>query len=182
HIYLGSPQRPIVVTNIATLSPSCSFQNFCKKLTHFLDDFLPQANIPILGGCNWLVIHKTDKLQEFQYLRVNYESHVDWKIVTNYLQCNPDFHGRERYDCALVCTIDHHNNKLIIVQFQFMFEYIDLRFICLCACPAASLQIIPLQSIIRGVLLMPDFTHDDDYFLVNYIDGDMFLHSQTLMS
>ena len=148
------------------------------------------------------------QLQEFRYLRVNYESHVDWKIVTNYLQCNPDFHGHERYDCALVCTIDRHNNKLIIVQFQFMFEYIvgdvtlrlalvmpldfatgkacavneDLRFICLCACPAASLQIIPLQSIIRGALLMPDFTHDDDYFLVNYIDGDMFLHSQTLMS
>lgn len=64
------------------------------------------------------------QLQEFRYLRVNYESHIDWKIVTNYLQCNPDFHGHEHYDCTLVCTIDRHNNKLIIVQFQFMFEYI----------------------------------------------------------
>ena len=105
--------------------------------------------------------------------------------------------------------IDRHNNdKLMVVRLQFMFEYIvgdvtlrlalvlpldfptgktravdeDLRFIRLRTRSAASSQIIPLWSIIRGTLLVPDFAHDGDYFLVNYIDGDMFLRSQTFMS
>ena len=96
----------------------------------------------------------------------------------------------------------------MVVRLQFMFEYTigeatlrlalvmpldfptgktraideDLRFIRLRTRAAASSQIIPLRSIIRGALLVPDFAHDGDYFLVNYIDGDMFLRSQTLMS
>ena len=101
-----------------------------------------------------------------------------------------------------------NNDKVMIVRLQFMFEYIvgdvtlrlalvvplyfppgkrhaideDLRFIRLRTRSAALSEIIPLWSIIRGALLVPDFAHDGDYFLVNYIDGDMFLHSQTFMS
>ena len=115
------------------------------------------------------------QLQEFRYLKVNYESCVDWKTTTDYLRCNPRFHGRERYDCVLIHTIDHQNNgKLTFARLQFMFEYTvgneplrlalvtpfyippgekraidkDLRLIRLCARSVASSQIITLRSII----------------------------------
>ena len=149
------------------------------------------------------------QLREFRYLKVNYESCVDWKITTDYLRCHPRFHGQERYDCVLIHTLDHQNNeKLTFVRLQFMFEYIvgneplrlalvtpfyippgekraidkDLHLIRLRACSAASSQIITLRSVIRGVLLVPDFTNDGDYFLCNYVDGDIFLRSQEFLS
>ena len=127
----------------------------------------------------------------------------------DYLQCNPHFHGQEHYDCVLIHTIDHQNNGMLtFARLQFMFEYTvgneplhltlvtpfyippgekcaidkDLRLIRLHARSVASSQIITLQSIIRGVLLVPDFTNDGNYFLCNYINGDMFLHSQTFLS
>ena len=63
HIYLGSPQKPITVADVAAFSTSRSFQDFRKKLAHFLNDFLPQMNIPMPGGGNnWLIIQETDKV------------------------------------------------------------------------------------------------------------------------
>ncbi|KAI5996963.1 hypothetical protein EDD15DRAFT_2528643 [Pisolithus albus] len=209
HVYLGSPQLPITIANVEKTFTSCPFQSFHKKLTHFLNEFLPLCDIPIPGGRSWFVVPQEDKLREFRYLKVNYESCVDWKVATDYLRCNPNFHRREHYDCALIRTVDHHNNeKLTFVRFQLMFEYhiggealhlalvtpfyfpsrerraIDkgLHFIRLRARPAALSEIIPLRSIIRGALLVPDFANDGDYSLCNYTDGDIFLHSQTFLS
>ena len=96
----------------------------------------------------------------------------------------------------------------MFARLQFMFEYIvgneplhltlvtpfylppgekhaidkDLRLIRLHACSAAASEIITLWSIIQGVLMVPDFANDGDYFLCNYIDGDMFLHAQAFLS
>ena len=148
------------------------------------------------------------QLREFQYLKVNYESCIDWKITTDYLRCNPRFHGWERYDCVLIHTLDHQDNeKLTFARLQFMFEYIigneplrlalvtpfylppgekraidkDLRLIHLRARLEGSSEIITLWSIIQGMLLVPDFANNGDYFLCNYIDGDMFLCSQRFL-
>ncbi|KAI6105102.1 hypothetical protein EV401DRAFT_2060642 [Pisolithus croceorrhizus] len=41
-------------------------------------------------------------IREYKYLKVNYESLVNWKLNTNHLQCNPMFHGAPWYDCAVV--------------------------------------------------------------------------------
>ncbi|KIK18210.1 hypothetical protein PISMIDRAFT_109892 [Pisolithus microcarpus 441] len=168
HVYLGSPQPPIMIADVEKTFTLCPFQSFHKKLTHFLNEFLPLCDIPIPGGHSWFC-----------------------------------------YDCALIRTVNHHNNeKLTFVQFQFMFEYhiggealhlmlvtpfyfppgerhaVDkgLHFICLRARPAALLEIIPLWSIIQGTLLVLDFANDGDYFLCNYTDGDIFLRSQTFLS
>ncbi|KIK80078.1 hypothetical protein PAXRUDRAFT_159625, partial [Paxillus rubicundulus Ve08.2h10] len=56
----------------------------------------------------------------------------------------------------------------------------DLGLQCLHVQAVMSPIFIPLQSIIRGALLVPDFKHDGDFFLVNYVDGNMFLCSKTL--
>ena len=148
------------------------------------------------------------QLQEHRYLKVNYESVVNWKLTTDHLRCNPSFHGHERRDCALICTKDKDgNNKNIFVHILFMFKLTvgnnvldlalvlpmdaplgprrvvdrDLRLTRLRARPLASSEFITLHSVIRGALLVPDFDTDKDYFLVNYVDTDMFLRSQRQM-
>ncbi|KAG1886323.1 uncharacterized protein F5891DRAFT_968902, partial [Suillus fuscotomentosus] len=138
-------------------------------------------------------------------LKVNYESTVDWKLATDYLRCNPSFHGHERYDCALIRTLDKdRNNKNIFVRILFIFKYTvgnksldlalvlpmdtplgacrtvdrDLRLTRLHARPSASSEFVSLHSIIHGALLVPDFNNDGDFFLVDFVDPDMFLRSQ----
>jgi hypothetical protein len=117
---------------------------------------------------------------------------VDWKLPTDHLRCNPSFHGHERRDCArtfqtlfmfkhtvgssildlaLVLPLDAPLGPQRVVDR-------DLRLTRLRARPMASSEFIPLQSIIRGALLVPDFDSDRDYFVVNYVDTDMFLRSQ----
>ncbi|KAI6131231.1 hypothetical protein EDD16DRAFT_1514591 [Pisolithus croceorrhizus] len=50
HIYLGSPQKPVMLAYIEENCLSCVFWDFCKKLSKFLNDFLLAHNIPIPGG------------------------------------------------------------------------------------------------------------------------------------
>ncbi|KAG1852471.1 hypothetical protein DFJ58DRAFT_661193 [Suillus subalutaceus] len=53
-----------------------------------------------------------------------------------------------------------------------------LRLTHFCARPLASSEFIMLHSIIHGVLIVPDFAVPGDHFLVDYVDTDIFLHSQ----
>ncbi|KAF9231296.1 hypothetical protein BU15DRAFT_56335, partial [Melanogaster broomeanus] len=128
---------------------------------------------------------------------------------TDYLRCNPSFHGHPHYDCALIRTHDQHGDqreKFAVVRLHFMFRYTvrghtselalvtymdvptgarrtldkDLRFTRLRSRPPASSEFIPLQSIVRGALLVPDFKHDGDFFLVDYVDSDWFLRAKQL--
>ncbi|KAI6032410.1 Sec63 Brl domain-containing protein [Pisolithus marmoratus] len=48
----------------------------------------------------WIVIPPNFK--EFKYLKVNYKSLVDWKLMTDHLWCNPMFYGVPWYDCAII--------------------------------------------------------------------------------
>jgi len=54
----------------------------------------------------------------------------------------------------------------------------DLGLTRLCAQFLASSEFISLQSIICSTLLVPDHDHDHDFFLVDLIDTDMFLHAK----
>lgn len=135
---------------------------------------------------------------------MHYESTADWKLATDYLRCNPSFHGKERRDCALIRTLDKDGrDKNIFVKILCMFKHTvgnctldlalvlpmdaligprrrmdrELRLTRLRARPASSSEFITLHSIIRGALLVPDFAHDGDYFLVDTVDTDMFLRT-----
>ncbi|KAI6106999.1 hypothetical protein EDD16DRAFT_1523448 [Pisolithus croceorrhizus] len=50
----------------------------------------------------WIIIPPDLEIRGYKYLKVNYESLVDWKLNTNHLRCNPMFHGAPQYDCAVV--------------------------------------------------------------------------------
>lgn len=56
----------------------------------------------------------------------------------------------------------------------------DLGLTRLRAQALVSSEFIPLQSIIRGALLVPDFGNYRDFFLVDLVDTDMFLRAQRL--
>ncbi|KAG1718801.1 uncharacterized protein EDB91DRAFT_1089794 [Suillus paluster] len=181
-----------------------AFDQFRKKLVTFLNHFLPSHHIPLPDGIRWLKISPQDQVHEHCYLKVHYESTTTWKLATDYLQCSPSFHGHERRDCALIHTQDKDgNDKNIFVKLLFVFKHTvgkrtldlalvlpmdasprwrlldqDLQLTHLRAWPAASSEFITLHSIIHGALLVPDFDNHGDYFLVDYVDTDMFLRVQ----
>ncbi|KAG2741161.1 hypothetical protein P692DRAFT_201727134 [Suillus brevipes Sb2] len=210
HLYLGAPQVPVSLATVEEGNASNrAFQDFRKKFAKFLNNFVVANNIPLADGVTWLRPAANDKLQEHRYLKVNYESTVNWKLATDYLRCNPSFHGCERRDCALIRTLDKDgNDKNIFVRILFMFKFVvgnhtfelalvlpmdaptgsrrsvdrDLRLTRLRARPPALSEFISLQSIIRGALLVPDPAHNGDFFLVDLVDTDMFLRAKTLRS
>lgn len=58
------------------------------------------------------------QITECHFLKVNYESLVDWCQHTDYLRCNPKFFGASRFDCAFIQT----TNKIIFGRLLFVFE------------------------------------------------------------
>ncbi|KAG1796238.1 uncharacterized protein HD556DRAFT_1431370 [Suillus plorans] len=206
HLHIGSPLRNL--TSLAQVEEehrsNRAFDQFRKKLTTFLNHFLPSHHIPLPDGIMWLKLSVQDLIHEHRYLKVQYESTATWKLTTNYLRCSPSFHGHECHDCALIRTQDKDGcDKNIFVKLLFMFKHIvgnrtldlalvlpmdasprrrlldrDLRLTRLHARPAASSEFITLHSIIHGALLVPNFDNNGDYFLVDYIDTDMVLRVQ----
>lgn len=82
-----------------------AFTNFKKKLNGFLNVFLPQNGIPLPDSPGRVLHLKAkDQITEFQFLRVTYESMVDWRMRQDLLRCNPTFFGSPRFDCVIVKT------------------------------------------------------------------------------
>ena len=95
---------------------------------------------------------------ECRFLRIYYESKVTWKMVTDYLRCSPDFHGKPRYDSAIV---DAGAGRLALVKlhFAFILEYGNKRY------PLALVQ--PTQTPartsrapVRAAVQQDDIDHD----------------------
>ncbi|KAG2129743.1 hypothetical protein DEU56DRAFT_872433 [Suillus clintonianus] len=212
HLHIGSPLKNH--TSFAQVEEenksSRAFHQFRKKLATFLNHFLPSHNIPLPDGTTWLKLRAHDQIHEHRYLKVHYESAADWKLATDYLRCNPSFHGKERRDYALIRTQDKDgHDKNIFVQILYMFKHTvgsntldlalvlpmdaligplarrrmdrELRLTRLRARPTSSSEFITLHSIIRGALVVPNFTNKGDYFLVDYVDTDMFLRTRHLL-
>jgi hypothetical protein len=135
-------------------------------------------------------------------MKVNYESKVDWRQASNYLRCNPRFHGHLRQDFVIIegglggpifaqllfvfkCTIAAKEYSLALVQSYD--EHIpaserpkkdaDLDLFRVRARPRKSSEFIFLDSIIRGALLVDSFDseHGDEKLVVDIVDTDMFL-------
>jgi len=68
------------------------------------------------------LFHYSDMVEqvitECRYFKVNYESMVDWRQHTDYLQCNPKFYGTPCFDCVFIQTTD----KVIFGRLLFLFE------------------------------------------------------------
>ncbi|KAI6017728.1 hypothetical protein BKA83DRAFT_4058855 [Pisolithus microcarpus] len=194
---LGAPRPPISLSDVeATHRDDRAFEGFRRKLETFLNTCLPTYGYPL---DEWIRLQGTHTVQEYQYLKVKYVSTVDWEVATNYLRCNPNFHGQPRYDCALiqfseteaafVRLIFLFTCQVATLNDTFQFALVqpltagtgvrkldrDFQLIRVKAVPRVASIFIPVKSIIRGALLYPDPGRHGEFLVVEHVDGDMFL-------
>ena len=130
-------------------------------------------------------------------MKIFYESHEDWKAKADYLRCSPQFHGTKRHDHVLVHgeKVDFFAKLILIFSVEFEEREYPLALIQPLDRPTGTLrrkdrllelfrvgaqprdrpELISIHSIIRGAFIIPDFENTDDCFVVDTIDGDMFL-------
>jgi hypothetical protein len=129
-------------------------------------------------------------------LRVDYKSIVNWQDNTDLLRCNESFHHQPRYDHVLVAVEDAFFFAQLISLFQLQTDtkLHSLALVQVYSRPPGSTRrkdkelglyrvrvksspyaIIAIGSIVRGALLVQDMDILGDYFVVDTVDGDMFL-------
>ncbi|KAF9462181.1 hypothetical protein BDZ94DRAFT_1368680 [Collybia nuda] len=109
---LGSQEKPCSFLDLEKAHQGDpAFKDFRIKLGKFLTGFLPLYDIQIPGG--QVKFHPGDLITEYHYLKVKYNCLSDWKIKTNYLRCNKNFHGHSRYDCVLIKSASPYFARLV---------------------------------------------------------------------
>ncbi|EDQ99267.1 uncharacterized protein LACBIDRAFT_335192 [Laccaria bicolor S238N-H82] len=203
HVSLGSPTSKITLKDMEQRgAQDFAFQDFRKKLSKFFSKYFGHQ-IQLHEDEN---IHSIFQIFPYQYLRVNYESTVDWSLTTDLLRVNPKFHNKERYDYVVV-KID--SKKFIFAQLLCIFscevkstKYFlalilpldlppsltnrgrdrELRFTRLRSRPRLSSCFISVESIVRGALISKDYgaEYGDEYLVVDVVDFDLWLRLKTL--
>ena len=138
------------------------------------------------------------QITEYRFIRVKYESMVDWHVKTDYLRCNPSFSGRPRYDFIImnrlqerifarlvfvfVCQVNGHNYHLALVQpldkkVRPNTKSVDknLSIYRWHIRARNRCEVIPLGCIVRGAVLVEDTKYKGDYFVIDTLDDDMFV-------
>jgi len=135
---------------------------------------------------------------------VKYESTADWQIKTDYLRCNPEFNKRPRYDFIItndpqlghtfaqlalvfVCRVNGHDYHLALVQpldkvSRPLTRNVDknLSIYRWHIRPRSRCVVIPLNSIVRGAVLVADTRYAGDYFVIDTLDADVFLRLKNM--
>ncbi|KAJ6475715.1 hypothetical protein C8R47DRAFT_1178958 [Mycena vitilis] len=203
NIALGAKQPPICFDKLeeemAAKDPA--FQRFRIKLGKFLTEFLPTYGFQLPQG-KPVSFHSSDLILPYNFLKVFYQSLDDWADEADFLRCNPNFHGRPRFDGALVLTPKGE----IFVRLIYMFEVsLDgktypfalvqpfdapvgrisakdkaLKLFRVRAKRRQESEFIPVRSIIRGAVLVPDPQHAGDCLVMDNVGGDMFLRLKDL--
>lgn len=150
--------------------------------------------------------NKSVQITEYRYVRVQYESQVDWSIKTDYLRCNPKFHGEPRYDfvitnplrgrplfaqLVLVFTIDVGEDEYHLALIHPLDRKVRLKEKKVDKALSIhrwrvrnrdKCEVIPLDSLVRGAVLVNDPRNAGDYFAIDALDADMFLRVKGYMS
>ncbi|KAG2140569.1 hypothetical protein DEU56DRAFT_870910 [Suillus clintonianus] len=198
HFKLGSPQPNAIQefeNRLGARDPA--FQSFRRKFSDFINTLLPTYGYHLT---RWTTIPADFQVHEYRYLKINYESTVNWRQSTDHLRCNPSFHGSPHYDCAFIqLTAESTAFVKIILMFKcevpdvgaFQFAFVqpytagipggsrridrDLRLTRVKAAPRKDSIFVPLKSFIRGAVLVCDPEHQDEFLVVEHIDSNMFL-------
>ncbi|KAJ7049127.1 hypothetical protein C8F01DRAFT_1093824 [Mycena amicta] len=197
---LGSAVQPVTFETLGqTQKRDPAFARFRLQLSDFLNTFLPAYNHTLPQGQR-VNLQKSDmrKITPYRFLKVFYQSMDDWSDKTDYLRCNPNFHGRARYDCALVKTDGGkifvrllYLFRITIGEFTYPLAFVqpmdaprgqitgrdkDLKLFRIRA--KAAYEFIPVQAIIRGVVLAPAFDKKNEYMVADLLDQDIFFRLQ----
>jgi len=127
---------------------------------------------------------------------------VDWRLSTDRLRCNKSFFGQERRDCVLIKSEHGHFFARLLHLFKVTVgtQTHALAYVKRYSRPSGPLrrkdkdlglyrlqsranrfEIVPLESVVRGALLVPDSDNPEECFVVDTVDGDMFLRMKTLI-
>ncbi|TFK39111.1 hypothetical protein BDQ12DRAFT_698231 [Crucibulum laeve] len=201
-IKLGAEQKKITFQKLETLkSNEIAFNHFRIRFTTFLGEYCQSNNISLPGN-KYPSLAPMEYITEYQFLKVSFESFVDWRTATDYLWCNPQFHGRPCYDCVILNKDPEPAvfGRLLLVftfkigneshPFALIHPYKpagmlcrkdkDLGLIRVRAQPQAQSQFFAARSIIRGAFIIPEFSKPDEYHIVDVVDTDMFLRLQSM--
>ncbi|KAG0707969.1 hypothetical protein DFH29DRAFT_979579 [Suillus ampliporus] len=107
-----------------------NFRNVAEQVMLFFHyDMFDAADdlIPLTGVLHVKVGSKqppqtfdsVENITEFRFLKVNYESMVDWRQHTDYLRCSPQFFGAPRFNCVFIQMTP---KKVIFGRLLFVFE------------------------------------------------------------
>ncbi|EIW85524.1 hypothetical protein CONPUDRAFT_49167, partial [Coniophora puteana RWD-64-598 SS2] len=213
HIRIGSRQKAVSFEDVeTTYANDAAFERFRIKTYEFLNILIPSIG-RLLPGARRVQYKPQDKastnlkftygqIVEFRYMKVNYESKVDWCLHSDYLRCSPDFFGGPRYDCVIINT----ERRNIFGRLLFLFECIvegqtyqlalvlpydaavgarsaadrDLNFWRVRSQPRRCAEIFSVESFVRGAALAldPSMITSDEYLVVDTVDSDMFLRMQ----
>ena len=130
---------------------------------------------------------------------------VDWTTKTDFLRCNPKFWNHPRYDFAIA---NFPSQRQVFVHLVCLFTYQVGSSIHPLALVQAlekhprqgairgndkklsiyrwkmharsRCEIIPVDSLVRGAVLVSDKNYADDYFVIDTLDADMFLRVKAL--
>ncbi|KAG1759606.1 hypothetical protein EDD22DRAFT_782332 [Suillus occidentalis] len=180
HFSLGSQQATKSFAEIeAANTGDAAFDRFRIKLNEFLNRAFTANGIPFPNGRR-IQLAANDMITEFRFIKVSYESLIDWQISMDYLRCNPMFHGSPRYDCIILQA----ESGPIFAKLLLVFTCIvgDVTYpIALTlpydqlAKPRASAECFSVQSIIRGCVLAEDSSRANEFLVVDTTDTDIFL-------
>ncbi|EIW85602.1 hypothetical protein CONPUDRAFT_150407 [Coniophora puteana RWD-64-598 SS2] len=121
HFHVGSPSPPQTVKDLVSSHRSSdrAYINFRKSLKIFINEVcLPDRSYmgpPVTVRDHFII-------QEYRYLKINYESMETWKMCTDLLRCTPSFYDKPRYDCAIVHLDDEpdvYGIVRLITSFKF---------------------------------------------------------------
>ncbi|KAJ7270543.1 hypothetical protein C8J57DRAFT_1065718 [Mycena rebaudengoi] len=187
HWKLGSADAQISSIRIETDNRSNPFfRDFNMKLREYLANHHP--NYPVSDG-------EDIQIEACKVLYVEFQSQVDWNIGRDILRCNPEFHGRRRYDSVIY---EAHGDDLAMGQLELVFRChlprkvtLDLAMVqpyrkstwaakTRTDCPmrgwTSSCIFIALQHVTRGALLCPIFGAPREiFYVIDCVDEDMFL-------
>ena len=126
---------------------------------------------------------------------------VTWQDEVDYLRCNKSFFNQPRFDYVIVVTESETFISQLLCLFKLQVETYSysLALVRVFGQPpgrmrrrdkdlglhrvrikASPYRVIMVKSIVRGTLLVQDPNTPDEYFIVDTLDGDMFLRVPTL--
>ncbi|KAJ7668084.1 hypothetical protein B0H17DRAFT_1142650 [Mycena rosella] len=192
NVAIGAVDADLSLDNLEQAKPNdTAFTRFRLRLAEFLSDSLLLYGYKLPGG------RRIKLLPENKFLE-------DWADEADYLRCNPNFHGRPRYDGALVKTPAGEIFVKLIYMFKIelddkntyslaLVQPLDtprgrisakdraLKLIRVREKPRRAAEFIFVQSIIRGAVLVSAGDQEGDHLVMDVLDGDMYLRLKRLV-
>ncbi|KAH9850401.1 hypothetical protein C2E23DRAFT_735177 [Lenzites betulinus] len=208
NVYLGARQAAATLAKIEQAhSDDPAFTRFRPRLEDFVNYTICFGAVRTAAQGAARHNH-THQIVEARYIKVDYESQVDWTLLTDHLRCNPSFQKAPRYD-HVIYKVDDNTMGFAQLLFVFAFLFQDVqhpvamvRFLDIVPGRRSNadngmelfrvrrsprpIDFIRATSIVRGVLVMEDLNEEGgrsgDSLLVDTVDSDIFIRLGALFT